>query len=113
VWRTVLKINRRNFVRLSAAAFAAPSIVTAKQNLDIVCTVGMLADTTKQIAPSNVTIRALMGPGTDPHSYRQTRSDVVALAKADLIIPPWAVFRGAVGGFVCQTGSAKNDFGRW
>lgn len=81
-----MKINRRNFVRLSAAAFAAPSIVTAKQNLDIVCTVGMLADTTKQIAPSNVTIRALMGPGTDPHSYRQTRSDVVALAKADLII---------------------------
>ena len=27
-----------------------------------------------------------MGPGTDPHAFRQTRSDVVALTKADLII---------------------------
>jgi manganese/zinc/iron transport system substrate-binding protein len=27
-----------------------------------------------------------MGPGVDPHSYRQTRSDIVAMAKADLVL---------------------------
>ena len=71
---------------LSTAAIAAPHIALAGQSLNIVCTVGMLADTAKQIAPSNVTIRALMGPGTDPHAFRQTRGDVVALTKSDLII---------------------------
>ena len=81
-----MNINRRRFVGLSTAAIAAPHIALAGQSLNIVCTVGMLADTAKQIAPANVTIRALMGPGTDPHAFRQTRSDVVALTKADLII---------------------------
>jgi manganese/zinc/iron transport system substrate-binding protein len=81
-----LNINRRRFVGLSAAAIAAPHMAFAGQSLNIVCTVGMLADTAKQIAPSHTTIRALMGHGTDPHAFRQTRSDVVALTKADLII---------------------------
>ena len=71
-----MNINRRRFVGLSTAAIAAPHMAFAGQSLNIVCTVGMLADTAKQIAPSNVTIRALMGPGTDPHAFRQTRSDV-------------------------------------
>ena len=81
-----MNINRRRFVGLSAAAIAAPNITLADQSLNIVCTVGMLADTAKQIAPASVTIRALMGPGTDPHAFRQTRSEVVALTKADFII---------------------------
>ena len=81
-----MNINRRRFVGLSTAAIAAPHIALAGQSFNIVCTVGMLADTAKQIAPANVTIRALMGPGTDPHAFRQTRSDVVALTKTDLII---------------------------
>jgi len=27
-----------------------------------------------------------MGPGVDPHAYRQTRSDIAAMAKADLVL---------------------------
>jgi manganese/zinc/iron transport system substrate-binding protein len=27
-----------------------------------------------------------MGPGVDPHAYRQTRSDIVATANADLVL---------------------------
>lgn len=66
-----MNINRRRFVGLSTAAIAAPHIALAGQSFNIVCTVGMLADTAKQIAPANVTIRALMGSGTDPmHSDR-------------------------------------------
>ena len=62
-----MNINRRRFVGLSAAAIVAPHIALAGQSLNIVCTVGMLADTAKQIAPSNVTIRALMGIRAGPH----------------------------------------------
>ncbi len=27
-----------------------------------------------------------MGPGVDPHSYRQTRSDIVAMTRADVVL---------------------------
>ena len=27
-----------------------------------------------------------MGPGVDPHSYRQTRTDIAAMARADLVL---------------------------
>jgi manganese/zinc/iron transport system substrate-binding protein len=33
-----------------------------------------------------VEVRALMGPGVDPHAYRQTRSDIVAMTQADLVL---------------------------
>jgi manganese/zinc/iron transport system substrate-binding protein len=33
-----------------------------------------------------VDVRALMGPGVDPHAYRQTRTDIAAMARADLVL---------------------------
>jgi manganese/zinc/iron transport system substrate-binding protein len=44
----------------------------------------MIADAARTIGGGQV--RALMGPGLDPHSYRQTRSDIAALADADLVL---------------------------
>ena len=42
-------------------------------------------DSMKTIAGDFVDSKALMGPGVDPHLYRATESDVLALAKADII----------------------------
>ncbi|MEL6318479.1 MAG: zinc ABC transporter substrate-binding protein [Pseudomonadota bacterium] len=58
----------------------------AEARLSIVATTGMLADAARQVGGDRAQVRALMGPGVDPHAYRQTRSDVVALAKADLAL---------------------------
>jgi len=54
--------------------------------LKVVTTTGMIADAVKQIGGEFVETKALMGPGVDPHAYRQTRTDIVALSKADLIL---------------------------
>ncbi|MXQ06345.1 zinc ABC transporter solute-binding protein [Alphaproteobacteria bacterium GH1-50] len=54
--------------------------------LDVVATTGMIADVARRIGGDAVTVKALMGPGVDPHAYRQTRSDIVALARADLVL---------------------------
>jgi manganese/zinc/iron transport system substrate-binding protein len=54
--------------------------------LQVVATTGMIADAAREIGGDSVEVRALMGPGVDPHSYRQTRSDIVALTRADLIL---------------------------
>ncbi|SDX84756.1 manganese/zinc/iron transport system substrate-binding protein [Aidingimonas halophila] len=57
----------------------------SEERLDIVATTGMVADTLHQIGGDHISIRNLMGPGVDPHLYRQTRSDIAAMTRADAI----------------------------
>jgi manganese/zinc/iron transport system substrate-binding protein len=58
----------------------------AEAPLKIVATTGMIADAARQIGGDLVEVRGLMGPGVDPHAYRQTRSDIVAMTRADLVL---------------------------
>lgn len=77
----------RRFVLAAAALVALPSQAMAEQApLNVVATTGMIADTAKRIGGDFVTVKALMGPGVDPHAYRQTRTDIVAMAQADLVL---------------------------
>lgn len=61
-------------------------VVAADGKLNVVATTGMIADTARRIGGDLAEVRALMGPGVDPHAYRQTRSDIVAMARADLVL---------------------------
>jgi len=72
------------FVMIAALVFGAPS--QADDALSVVATTGMIADAAREIGGESVSVRALMGAGVDPHSYRQTRSDIVALVQADLVL---------------------------
>ncbi|MCP4382302.1 MAG: zinc ABC transporter solute-binding protein [Hyphomicrobiales bacterium] len=54
--------------------------------LTIVATTGMIADAARQIGGDHVTVKALMGPGVDPHAYRQTRTDIAAMTRADVVL---------------------------
>ena len=65
---------------------ASSSVGLADDRLDVVATTGMIADAARVIGGDHVEVGALMGPGIDPHSYRQTRSDIVALSRADLVL---------------------------
>ncbi|MGM0516429.1 MAG: metal ABC transporter solute-binding protein, Zn/Mn family [Pseudomonadota bacterium] len=58
----------------------------AGERLAVVATTGMIADAAREIGGERVEVRALMGPGVDPHGYRQTRSDIVAMTRADLVL---------------------------
>nr|WP_139280608.1 zinc ABC transporter substrate-binding protein [Shimia gijangensis] len=69
-----------------AGAAVAATPVWALDKLTIVATTGMIADTARRIGGDFVQVKALMGPGIDPHSYRQTRSDIVAMTRADLVL---------------------------
>ncbi|MGB7319634.1 MAG: zinc ABC transporter substrate-binding protein [Planktotalea sp.] len=81
-----MSLNRRHFLTLTAAAPFAPHLALASDVLNIVATTGMIADTARRIGGSHVAVRALMGPGVDPHAYRQTRSDITAMTRADLVL---------------------------
>ena len=54
--------------------------------LQVVATTGMIADAARQVGGALVEVRSLMGPGVDPHAYRQTRTDIAAMIKADLVL---------------------------
>lgn len=85
----VFGINRRMAIAVTAAvvAFAAvPAIAQAAERLSVVATTGMIADAAEKVGGDMVEVRSLMGAGVDPHAYRQTRSDIVALANADLVL---------------------------
>lgn len=83
-----MSLRRRDILRLAlGAAVASPFLVRAAYSgpvPKVVTTTGMIADAARRIGGGQV--RALMGPGLDPHSYRQTRSDIAALADADLVL---------------------------
>lgn len=85
-----MRLHRRNALGVLAGAAAAAALrgapARAEAPLSVVATTGMIADAARQVGGDLVTVRALMGPGVDPHSYRQTRSDIVALTRADLVL---------------------------
>jgi len=75
--------------RLAVAAlgmFLALPLSAEVAPLKVVATTGMIADAVRQVGGDAVEVKALMGPGVDPHAYRQTRTDIVALTRADLVL---------------------------
>lgn len=80
-------LNRRHFLgTTTAAALTLPGLAHAAAPLNVVATTGMIADTAAQIGQGAITVKGLMGAGVDPHSYRQTRNDIVAMTRADLVL---------------------------
>ncbi|MEO1199074.1 MAG: zinc ABC transporter substrate-binding protein [Pseudomonadota bacterium] len=69
-----------------AAAATTSTTSAIEAPLSVVATTGMIADTAREVGRDLVDVRALMGPGIDPHAYRQTRTDIVALTEADLVL---------------------------
>ncbi|MEM7598395.1 MAG: zinc ABC transporter substrate-binding protein [Pseudomonadota bacterium] len=83
-----MTLSRRHLLKLSAAlplAAAAPAFA-ATDKLSVVATTGMIADAAMIVGGDLVEVQTLMGPGVDPHAYRQTRTDIVAMNRADLVL---------------------------
>ncbi|MBO9450667.1 zinc ABC transporter substrate-binding protein [Tropicibacter sp. R16_0] len=78
-------ILRRSLL-IAGVLLALPVTAWAQDRLKVVATTGMIADAARQVGGDEVEVKGLMGPGVDPHAYRQTRSDIVAMTRADLIL---------------------------
>ena len=70
----------------AAAMGTGATRAMAASPLTVVATTGMIADTVRSLGGDLVSVKGLMGAGVDPHSYRQTRSDIVAMTRADLVL---------------------------
>lgn len=52
----------------------------------IVCSTSITADCVRQVVGDKLTVKSLMGPGVDPHTYNPRPSDVVLLNDARLVV---------------------------
>ncbi|MEM7444010.1 MAG: zinc ABC transporter substrate-binding protein [Pseudomonadota bacterium] len=60
--------------------------MAAAEPLRIVATTSMIGDSAQRVAGDRAEVVALMGPGVDPHAYRQTRSDIANVVGSDLVL---------------------------
>lgn len=91
---------------LSTVMLATLSTTFAQDDpLNVVATVGMVADLAAEIGGECVTVVALMGPGVDPHLYQATSGDVRDLGRAELILYVGLSLEG-------QLGEVLDRFGR-
>lgn len=83
-----MNLTKRTLMAAAAAITMAMSAgwAAAQERLTVVATTGMIADGVADFGGGLVEVQALMGPGVDTHAYRQTRTDIVALANADLVL---------------------------
>jgi manganese/zinc/iron transport system substrate-binding protein len=92
---------------LAVIVFASAATSHAKP-LNVVATTSMIADAARQIAGDRAEVKALMGPGVDPHSYRQTRSDIAAMARADLVLWHGLYLEAQLEEFFFDLGKRRN-----
>lgn len=81
-----MSLSRRSVLMAGLVAALPLRVVAQDGPLRVVATTGMIADAARQVGGDLVEVQALMGPGVDPHAYRQTRADVAAMAQADLVL---------------------------
>lgn len=72
------------FVAAALTFLGAPA--RAEPVLNVVTTTAHLADVATAVGGDRVKVESLLGPGVDPHLYKPTRSDIVKLLKADLVL---------------------------
>lgn len=66
--------------------FSCSSEKTNKSSkIQIVTTIGMIEDLVKNIGKEKVEVKALMGPGIDPHLYKASENDVSLISSADIL----------------------------
>jgi manganese/zinc/iron transport system substrate-binding protein len=101
--------SRRAILALAAAGAVWPGSAAWAQSgtRTVVATTGMVADAVRQVGGSRVKVVQLMGAGVDPHSYRQTRSDIAQLVRADMVVWHGLYLEAQMEAFLLDLGKRK------
>ncbi|MGB3251455.1 MULTISPECIES: metal ABC transporter substrate-binding protein [Buttiauxella] len=76
----------KRFGMMVSLVLACSSQAALAKNLNVVTSFTVLADMAKQVGGDHVTVKSLVGPDGDPHSFEPSPQDSVALSKADVVI---------------------------
>jgi manganese/zinc/iron transport system substrate-binding protein len=82
-----MKLRNQWWILLLIALLCAPmSELRADEPLRVVATTTQAADLVRMIGGERVAVTALMGGGVDPHLYKPTESDIVAMNAAQVVV---------------------------
>lgn len=106
--RIGLRLSRREALALlggAGAALFAPGCRRVNsaggdvsgRKVKATTTVGMIADTVRNVGGDRVEVTALMGPGVDPHLYKASEGDLARLTGADAIFYNGLNLEGKMG----------------
>lgn len=70
---------------LTACGGNTPANDTQANKLNVVATIGMIADGVRNVGGEHVVVTQLMGAGVDPHLYQPSERDAQALINADVV----------------------------
>ncbi len=73
----------------------------------IVCTTGMIGDALANVVDTTVQVVSLMGPGTDPHLFKPTKSSLDHLSSADIIVANGLHLEGRMQDILEKIGRTK------
>ncbi len=85
--------------------FLRPADRTGK--IQIVATVGMVADLVRAVGGSHVSVKQLMGPGVDPHLYKANRDDVRDLMRSEMVFYSGLMLEGKMTDALRNAGRRK------
>jgi len=71
--------------------------VEALTRLKVVATTSHVADLARHVGGEFVEVEGLMGPGVDPHLYKATARDLIALQSAEVILYSGLHLEGRLG----------------
>ncbi len=84
---TIYRLKRTALAAGMALALSAPAAGAAENApLNVLATIGMIADVAQTVAGECAAVSTLIGPGVDPHYYSATPADVDRIAAAELIL---------------------------
>jgi manganese/zinc/iron transport system substrate-binding protein len=81
----ILILGLLAFAGLSACGGTGAGSAEDDGLLTVVTTIGQIGDAARIVGGEHVNVTSLMGPGTDPHLYVASASDVDKLTEADIV----------------------------
>ena len=83
---------------------------SANHPLNVVATVGMVADIVENVGGPHVEVTQLLGAGVDPHLYKPTRDDVQAMMSSDAIFYAGLMLEGKMADSLVKVARNKPVF---
>jgi len=83
--KTIRSIGVLLFLMLAAGCGDGEGSAPDSGRIRVVTTTGIIADAVRNIADTLVELKALMGPGVDPHLYKATQGDLSDLSSATIV----------------------------
>ena len=78
--------------------------------LQVVATVGMVADIARNVGGENVDVVQIMGAGVDPHLYKATRDDVQTIMDGDIVFYCGLMLEGKMSDTLIKVAGRKPVF---